>query len=280
MKILHVYKDYYPVIGGIENYVKNLAEYQVKHGLDVTVLVTSTSGRTTFETINSVRVIKASRINKISSTPICLSLFKWIRSLKTDITHLHFPYPVGEVANYFLGQSRHTMITYHSYIIKQRYMLSLYRPLLIKVLGKADRIIATSPAYIETSPFLRKVKSKCTVIPLGADISRFVMPDIAKVKWIWEKYGVGRILLFVGRLRYFKGLSYLIEAVKEVDARLLIIGTGPEEKILKEKVAREEWMVRLSSSEMSRIMNFLHIIMPATFSSCRLPTGVRRSALS
>jgi len=32
LKILHIYKDYYPVLGGIENHIKVLAEAQVAAG--------------------------------------------------------------------------------------------------------------------------------------------------------------------------------------------------------------------------------------------------------
>lgn len=239
MKILHVYKDYYPVLGGIENHIKILAESQANMGFDVTVLTTAPSRETTIENINSVKVIKAARVQTISRTPISLSLIKWMHNLKMDIAHLHFPYPMGEFANYFFGQAVHTVITYHSDIIKQRFILQLYKPLLIKVLEKADRIIATSPQYRETSPFLKRISYKCTVIPLGIDISRFSKPEKLMSREIRGKYKTPKMLLFVGRLRYFKGLKYLIEAMKSVDAKLLIIGTGPDEHFLKTAASKE-----------------------------------------
>ncbi len=240
MKILHIYKDYYPVLGGIENHIKILAESQVKNGFDVTVLTTATSMETTIEHINSVKVIKAARIQTISRTPISLSLIKWMRNLKVDIAHLHFPYPFGEFANYFFGQAAHTVITYHSDIIKQRFILQLYKPLLIKVLEKADRIIATSPQYIETSPFLKRIRYKCTVIPLGIDISHFNNLDKIISNNLRKKYNNLPLVMFAGRLRYFKGLNYLIDAMKFINARLLIIGTGPEENSVKAKVSQEK----------------------------------------
>ena len=236
MKVLHIYKDYYPVIGGIENYIKILAEYQARHGFDVTVLTTSRNGTAAIETINSVKVIRASRLTAISSTPLSISLVRWVHKLKTDIIHLHFPYPVGEIATLFLGRAKHTIITYHSDIIKQKIMLPVIRPLLRRVLEKADRVIATSPQYIETSAFLKRVRDKCVVVPLGIDIHRFSTPDSNESRKIRAQHGDAHLVLFVGRLRYFKGLRYLIEAMKSVDAHLLIIGTGPEGHFLKEKV--------------------------------------------
>jgi rhamnosyl/mannosyltransferase len=237
LKILHIYKNYYPVIGGIENYVKMLAEHQVTSGCDVTVLATSLGMKTSIEYINGVRAVKAACLTTVSRTPLSLAFLKWIRHLDADITHLHFPYPWGELSHLFLGRARRTVITYHSDIIKQKFLLRLYKPFLERVLINSDRIIATSPRYIETSPFLRNFREKCSVIPLGIDIERFNNPDMSLAYEIKKRYDGSEILLFVGRLRYFKGLKYLVEAMEHIDARLLIIGTGPEEAALKSMVS-------------------------------------------
>ncbi len=47
MNILHVYKDYFPILGGIENHVRLLAEGQARRGHHVTALVTNPEGRHT-----------------------------------------------------------------------------------------------------------------------------------------------------------------------------------------------------------------------------------------
>ena len=69
MEILHLYKDYYPVLGGIENHVKDLAEAQAAAGHDVTALVCALGLRTHTEKRNGVRVIKAGRLATAASTP-------------------------------------------------------------------------------------------------------------------------------------------------------------------------------------------------------------------
>jgi glycosyltransferase involved in cell wall biosynthesis len=237
VKILHVFKDYFPVIGGIENHIKIIAESQASRGFDVTVLTTSRDSRTTVESMNLVRVIKASRVASLSSTPISFSLLKWIRRLDVDITHLHFPYPIGEVAHLFLGRSLKTIITYHNDIVKQQVLLAAYKPFLIQAFKKADCILTTSPQMIRTSPVLRRFSDKTRVVPYGIDLGRFGKPDKGTSSNIRARFKGSRIVLFVGRLRYFKGVQYLIEAMKTVNATLLIIGTGSEEGVLKEKVA-------------------------------------------
>ncbi|HHT9106661.1 MAG TPA: glycosyltransferase [Candidatus Wujingus californicus] len=239
MKILHIFKDYYPVVGGIENHIKILAESQAQNGLDVTVLTTSPFRETVIENVNAVKVIKTSRITAISSTPISISLFKWVRKLNVDITHLHFPYPIGEFAHLLFGHSSRTVITYHNDIVKQKYLLQLYKPFLMSIFKKADCIITTSPQLIKTSPVLNSFENKCKVIPYGIDIGRFSNPNKLISSKLRDKFNANYIVLFVGRLRYFKGLEYLIDAMKFVNATLLIIGAGAEENTLKAKVCAE-----------------------------------------
>ncbi|HYN88208.1 MAG TPA: glycosyltransferase, partial [Ardenticatenaceae bacterium] len=100
MKILHLYKDYFPVLGGIENHIKLLAEGQAARGHDVTVLVTSAGRRTERLEINGVHVVKAARVATVASTPLSLALPWLLRGLEPDVANLHFPYPLTEVANW------------------------------------------------------------------------------------------------------------------------------------------------------------------------------------
>ncbi|MGB3906197.1 MAG: glycosyltransferase [Anaerolineae bacterium] len=226
MRILHIYKDYYPVVGGMENHIRLLAEGAVKQGLEVTVLVTSLTHSTDIQEMNGVRIIKAGRLVTLASTPLSSALFLWVRRLKPDITHLHSPYPWGEMSHLMFGHSQRTVITYQSDIVRQKSLLKLYRPFLRRLLARADRVIATSPQYIQSSPHLSQVADKCVVIPLGIDLERFQIARKEEVKELRSKYSPP-LLLFVGILRYYKGLEYLIRAMRYVNARLLVVGSGP-----------------------------------------------------
>jgi rhamnosyl/mannosyltransferase len=220
MNILHVYKDYYPVLGGIENHIKVLAEAQAAAGHQVTVLVCDPGPRTRIEDLNGVRVIKARRITTVASMPLSLSQPLALARLRPDVAHIHSPYPLGEVANWLLGRARATVITHHSDVVRQREWLRLYGPLLRRVLRAADRIIATSLRYIETSPWLAPLREKCTVVPMGVDQHRFAPPAVP--------FDGSPTLLFTGRLRYYKGLDTLLEALPALPGvRLVIVGDGP-----------------------------------------------------
>jgi glycosyltransferase involved in cell wall biosynthesis len=224
VKILHIYKDYFPVVGGMENHIRLLAEAQAAQGHDVTVLVTSLNGTSHVETINGVRVIFAARVWHFSSAPFSIEMFQRVAHIETDITHLHSPYPYGEMANYFFGHARATILTYQSDIVRQRITGPLYTPMLHRVLAHVKTIIATSPNYIETSPVLRHWKTKCVVIPLGLPC-----PPPPAVETLSAQRRRGE-LLFVGRLRYYKGVNYLLEAMPFLPtAHLTIVGIGPKE---------------------------------------------------
>ncbi len=238
MHILHLYKNYWPIVGGIENHVRLLAEEQAKAGHRVTVLVVNTAPRTEVEEMNGVQVIKAARVATVASTPISAMLPLWLRRLRPDVAHLHFPYPLGEVAQLFLGRAKATVLTYHSDIIRQKVLLRFYRPLMERVLGAVQRIIVTSPQYAASSVVLQRFRSKCVVIPFGIAQERFRAFDAAGRQTILERYGPEPLILFVGVLRYYKGLTYLLQAMPEIKARLLIVGDGPMALALREQAQR------------------------------------------
>lgn len=224
MRILHVYKAYPPVIGGMENHVRTLAEAQVRAGHEVTVLVAGRGRSSEREVRQGVSVIRAARLAELSSAPISLSLVLELGRLAPDVTHLHSPYPIGEAAWLAFGR-RPMVLTYQSDIVRQRFLGRLWAPGLRRVLAHADRVLATSPAYARSSPFLRRVADHVEIVPLGIETGRF-----AAIERRPEALEVGREgrVLFVGRLRYYKGLDVLLDAMARLTgARLAIVGDGP-----------------------------------------------------
>jgi rhamnosyl/mannosyltransferase len=225
LSIVHVYKDYWPIVGGIENHIKDLAEAEAALGHDVTVLVTNPGGEPGRERINGVQLIRATRLATVASTPLSLALPLLLANLKPDITHLHFPYPLGEISQWLLRRKRPYLITYHSDIVKQQYILRLYNPLLRRVLAGAGQILVGSNNYVCSSPYLRPLSHKCSIVPFAVDVERFAQSE---PKWQED----GRfIILFMGRHRYYKGVDDLIRAIgllpAELSVHLLVGGDGP-----------------------------------------------------
>jgi rhamnosyl/mannosyltransferase len=221
MNILHLYKDYFPVLGGIENNIKTIAEGQVAAGHQVTVLVCDPGPRTRRERLNGVKVIKAGRLFTAASMPLSLAQPWHLRRTQPDIVHIHSPYPLGEAANWLLSSGRATVISYQSDIVRQKAWLRLYGPFLKRILKRADGIITSTPRYIETSPWLQPIRDRCVVIPNGIDVTRFAPPEPKAAPAEPFK------LLFVGRLRYYKGLDTLLEAMPHIpNTHLTIVGVG------------------------------------------------------
>jgi rhamnosyl/mannosyltransferase len=236
VKILHVYKDYPPVYGGIENHIRTLVlELARRNGFDLEVLVTGPSHRTTREIDQSVRVVRAGRQLEVARTPLSWQLGREMMLRRPDVTHLHFPYPMGELAQLLVGRGRRLVITYHSDIVRQRGWLRLYRPAVARVLQRADRIVVTSRTYGLGSRWLAPWVDKCVVIPHGIDPCRFEAADPARVAAV-QRAWPGPLVLFVGRFRYYKGLSYLVEAARWIRGRVLLVGGGPMEAALRAQV--------------------------------------------
>lgn len=233
-KVLHIYKDYYPpVVGGIENSI-NLICQGVKDAYDVTVLVANTKPQTDYEEIDGIKVIKALSFGRIASAPLCPTFPMLLNKHAGDILHFHVPNPTGDLSYLLTKPPGKAVVTYHSDVVRQKWAMGVYGIFLRRFLRKVTTIMPTSPNYIDSSPFLHEVRDKCHVVPLGIDLSSFrLTPKIeASAQKIKMKYG-SPIVIFVGKLRYYKGLDFLLEAMKHIDAHLLIIGDGPEKEHLK-----------------------------------------------
>lgn len=237
MRVLHVYKDYPPVVGGIENHLRLLAEHQVRRGLDVTVLVVGGQARNSVEVERGVRVVRAARLGELHSMPLSTELFRLMGYQTADVTHLQFPYPLGEVAHLLRGRGRATVITYQSDIVRQRVAGWFYRPLLRRLLARADRIITTSPQYRRSSTVLAPFLDKCTVVPLGIEPRAWGGADPGAVAALRRRFP-GPLVLFVGRLRYYKGVEYLLRAMDDLPATLLVVGEGPRRQVLERQARR------------------------------------------
>ncbi|MCW1967271.1 MAG: glycosyltransferase [Anaerolineae bacterium] len=241
MKIVHIYKDYFPVLGGMENHIRHIAEAFAAQGHDVTVLVTNTSNRTSIEMMNGVKVIKAARQIHVQSAPISMQFPYWVAKTthQADIVHLHAPYPIGEACNLLFGRGKKTVMTWQSDVVRQKTLLKFYTPILQQVLKRADHIILSSEIYGRSSPWVSPHLHKCTAVPLSIDPARFKPLNTAseglktaEMLGLRQRLGLPAdkfLLLSVGRLRYYKGLNDLIRALPQLppDVIAVLVGIGP-----------------------------------------------------
>lgn len=239
-RVLQIGKYYHPYIGGTENYLLTLVG-ELKKEIKVTVLAANTRFKTSIEKDDGIDIHRIASLGSLFSVPLTLSLPFWLRRQKVDILHFHLPNPLS-VLSYFLCRPKgKIVVSYHSDIVNRRLLVSLFNPFLIRFLKRAEAIIVTSENLINNSSILKKFKDKCKVIPTGIDLSRFQVGEdvFKKAERIRQIYGAP-LILFVGRLVYFKGLEYLLKAMKNIEARLLIVGNGPLKNKLKRQTKRLE----------------------------------------
>jgi glycosyltransferase involved in cell wall biosynthesis len=161
-------------------------------------------------------------------------MVRLIRESTADIVHLHLPNPAAVLAYLASGHRGKLVVTYHSDVVRQRVLDTAFRPILYRFLDRADAIISATPNYIDSSPVLTRYRDRCRVIPFGIPVESYTR-DSAPAAEIRARYGE-RLVVSVGRLVYYKGFQPLVDAMREVDGRLLIIGDGPLRAALEARI--------------------------------------------
>ena len=240
MRVLHFYKTSLPSsTGGVEQVINQIARGAKKLGIEADVLSLTPHRVPRTVEFNSYCVHRAKLDLQIASTGFSASAFLRFAQLakKADVIHYHFPWPFMDVVHFATMVKKPTVVTYHSDIIRQKHLLKIYRPLQWKFLGDMSHIVATSPNYLATSDVLAKYKHKVSVIPIGLDKATYPVPSPDKLTYWRERLGP-KFFLFVGVIRYYKGLHILMEAAQGTDYTIVIVGAGPIEEELKAKAAQ------------------------------------------
>lgn len=232
MRVVHIFKDYYPpTTGGIEQHMHLLCTALAKE-LEVFVLVPSRSRKKVADQIDGVQVIRVPEFGRYASAPLCPTAPRELLRLRPDIVHLHFPNPMGDLTYLFSGTRAPLVISYHADIIKQRAYLRFYRPVLERLFRRAAQIIAASEDYVASSEFLRERADRTCIIPYGIEPDSFALRNGEHMEAERLRQELGApVVMFVGALRYYKGLDVLIRAMTQVEARAVIVGRGSDSEL-------------------------------------------------
>jgi rhamnosyl/mannosyltransferase len=238
--VLELGKFYWPERGGIETLLKSWSEGLAAKDATVDCVVANRCARTILEEINGVRVHRLASFGQALSTSLCPAYPFVTRRLPADVWHAHFPNPLADVACLLGNRRTPLVVSYHSDVVRQKALMSLYSPIKRALLRRADRIVVATPNHIEFSAWLPRYREKCQVIPFGLDLDRFLPNEETghRVHDLRAETGGRPILLNVGRLVGYKGQRYAIEAMRDVDAVLWLVGTGPLEVELKSLAAQ------------------------------------------
>ena len=235
MRILHVYKTYYTEsFGGVEQFIRQLGMGHARMGHKVSVLTLANIDAPNEMTQDGVRVLRYPLTAEVASNGFSLTAMRDFRMLaqKADVLHYHYPWPSGDLLHQLAPRNIPTVLTYHSDIIRQKLLKYAYWPLMQRFLHQMDAIVATSPNYVQSSPVLQNYRNKTSVVPIGLDEATYPKPSEEKLSALREQLGEG-FFLFLGMIRYYKGLHTLVEAAARTGLPVVIAGEGPQEAELR-----------------------------------------------
>jgi rhamnosyl/mannosyltransferase len=232
--VTHCYRAYFPdQVGGLEEAMRQFCFTTIPFGVKSTVFCLSPNPKPNKICRPECQVIRRRSWWSPYSCDLggVDSFLEFTRlARKSNVLHYQFPWPFADVLHLVARPKIPAVITYHSDIVRQEWLNIAYNPLMWKMLSSMRFIVATSPVYLRTSPVLSHplVRDKVRVIPLGIEESSYPKEGDNE---IFKRIGIEAndpYFLFIGVLRYYKGLHFLIQAAKSVRAPVVIVGLGKE----------------------------------------------------
>lgn len=239
LNALHVYRTYFPdPQGGMQEAIRQLCLATQAVGISNTVYTLSPQPHPVEIFREEGRVVRSRSWAAPASCDLgglgALARFRQL-SKQSDVLHFLFPWPYADLMHALAGTRTPAVLTYVSDVVRQRLLGKAYAPLMWRTLRSMRAIVANCPAYVRTSPILsdRSIRDKVRVIPLGIVEESYPVDGDEEV---FPRLGLEEgepYFLFIGVLRYYKGLHTLIKAAQQVKARIVIAGSGPEGESLR-----------------------------------------------
>lgn len=240
MRVLHVYRTYFPdTQGGLEEVIRQICHNTKALDVESRIFTLSVNPEPAVLSREEAEVHRFKRSFEIASCGVSIGALKGFKELVAwaDVVHYHFPWPFSDLLH-FLGRVRKpSVVTYHSDIVRQQNLLKLYAPLMRKFLNSVDVIVATSKNYFLSSHELHRAGEKIEIVPIGLNEEMYPRTALQHSAWAQNKAG-DIFFLFIGVLRYYKGLNFLLEALQGTELKCAIAGSGPIENELKQQAAR------------------------------------------
>lgn len=234
LSVLHVYRTYFPdPPGGLQEAIRQIALSTGALEAASTIFTLSPQPEPVILLRPEARVVRSRSWAAPASCdiggPAAFATFSRL-AREADVVHYLFPWPFSDVLHAVIRPTSPAVLTYISDVVRQRWLGAAYAPLMWRTLRQMRVIVANSPAYARTSPVLSHpaIRDKVRVIPLGIDEHSYPMEgDDA----IFTRLGLVAdepFFLFIGVLRYYKGAHFLVQAAKNLGAKVLLAGSGPE----------------------------------------------------
>ena len=250
-RVCHLGKYYPPAPGGIESHVQTLARAQAALGLTVQVFcINHEPGPTTVERDGAVAVTRFGRHASVAKLDVCTGLVTSLAQVDADILHMHVPNPTMILGLVRARPAKPVVVTYHSDVVRQRVLGSLFRPVERQAYRQVGAIVTTSSFYPAGSAFLRSYTDRLHFLPHGIELRPYLYPSAEvqqQAAQLRERHARGGPLwLCAGRHVYYKGFVNAIRALTRVRGVLVLIGDGPEQRALRAEAGRLDVAHRLA----------------------------------
>ncbi|MEZ4727323.1 MAG: glycosyltransferase family 4 protein [Caldilineaceae bacterium] len=246
LRILMVTPRYFPMMGGVENHVYQVARRLAHAGVSITVLTTDPSKKMpAYEKIEGIHIQRVHAWPSNRDYYFAPGLYNVIRRGEWDLMHLQSYHTlVAPVAMLAAQQARIPyVVTFHggghSSALRNR-MRSVQQTLLRPLLARAQKLVAV--AHFEIGYYgarLHLTPERFAVIPNGCDLALKETVDAEATTG-----GAPRPIeiLSVGRLERYKGHHRILAAMPAIlahypEARLRILGEGPYQAELQQQAA-------------------------------------------
>ena len=241
LRVLHLYRTYFPETqGGLQESIRQLCFATVTHDVVNTIFVLARRPEPYYMDLPEAKLVRARSWIEVASCDI--GAWAAVRRCRDaaedcDIIQVHYPWPFADVLLPFIRlRKQPVLVTYVSDIVRQKGLGLIYSPLRRHLLGVAARIVVSSPNYVASSETLKRYQHKVVCIPHCLEE---LAPPESKLVTYWETRLGRDFFLFVGVLRYYKGLNVLLAAAGQSNQPIVIVGEGPEgEQLRREAAAR------------------------------------------
>jgi glycosyltransferase involved in cell wall biosynthesis len=230
LHVLHAYKVFPPdVTGGIPEAIAYIAQgMSSRH--QSSLLVARDRGLGRRFNFEGMPVEAVTSFGTALSSPLAPSfpLVLAKRARKAALVALHHPFPLNDIGVAMSLPERTALVVHwHTAVVGKRPFAALLAPIVRHTLARAQRIIVSDPVLIENTPLLMRYAEKCTVIPFGVHVEYWNELDDSQRRRAEALRGrYPRLVLATGRLVPYKGFHILIEALRHVDATVIVVGEG------------------------------------------------------
>lgn len=240
MEILFTCHRYSPLIGGYETQVKLLAE-NLSNSVNVKVITFKLIESSCKDVSDRVEVYRVKPRLVFFRIPFSFAFTRLLNKLPFDVLNAHGTVPFISDISLIHAKLRQKSTVYTHHFdgnVQDSKGLDAFANFYNSTMGRfcasyADAIVTTSKSYAETSETIKPYMNRVHIIPCSVDTTVFEPQSKTAVDSLRKLHGLSakKVILFVGRIVPYKGLEYLVEALRYIsevdnDFHLLIVGEG------------------------------------------------------